>query len=173
LKSGPRRLASGGVAFLPLKGNESLGSPDPKRMTMKIYIASSWKNETLCRDYARTLREWGHDVDVFCELREGRTIFSFDEISEADSHNAISMLQEPIAQKWIDWADCVLMLLPCGNSAHLEAGYAKGCGKKLYIVGDFKNGEFDVMYGFSDGLFKFDQPEYLKEVLEKGFVETW
>lgn len=30
----------------------------------------------------------------------------------------------------------------------------KGRGKKLFIVGEFEKGEFDVMYGFADGMFR-------------------
>ena len=69
------------------------------------------------------------------------------------------MLERPIVQKafkedkkWIDWCDVCIMLLPCGNSTHLEGGYAKGSNKKLIIYGHngFVNGTFDVMYGFAD-----------------------
>lgn len=30
----------------------------------------------------------------------------------------------------MEWADTCVMLLPCGNSAHIEAGYMKGRGKR-------------------------------------------
>ena len=76
-------------------------------------------------------------------------------------HDGISIMRTKEVQrafaedkKWIDWADAVIMLLPCGKSAHLEAGYAKGHGKKLYIIGEFPKGEFDVMYGFADRLYR-------------------
>jgi hypothetical protein len=127
---------------------------------MKIYIASSWKMARAVQGMAQLLRRGGHEVDAFCEEREGRTIFSFADVPNAGSHNGITMLQEPIVQKafqedkkWLDWADLVLMMLPCGNSAHLEAGYAKGKNKTLFIYGEFPLGQFDVMYGFADGLF--------------------
>jgi hypothetical protein len=139
---------------------------------MKIYVASSWKNAELCKNVGETLRKMGHDIDVFCEERKGRTIFSFDDVPNANFHDGITMLQEDIVQKafaedkkWLDWADAVVMILPCGNSAHLEAGYAKGQNKKLYIVGDFPQGEFDVMYGFADGLFPWSQWDVLGGVL--------
>ena len=57
------------------------------------------------------------------------------------------------------------MIHPCGKSAHLEAGYAKGSGKLLYMWGSFPKGEFDVMYGFADGMFRLDEFESLREVL--------
>lgn len=139
---------------------------------MKIYIASSWKEAQSVVALAGMLRADDHEVDAFCEERKGRTIFNFVEIPDAKNHNGITMLDEPIVQKafaedkkWLDWADAIVMLLPCGKSAHLEAGYAKGKGKKLYIIGEFPAGDFDVMYGFADGMYKRDQIGRLLDIL--------
>ncbi|MBU1172967.1 MAG: hypothetical protein KKD44_25685, partial [Proteobacteria bacterium] len=68
-------------------------------------------------------------------------------------------------RKWLDWSDCVIMLMPCGRSSHLEAGYAKGQGKLLYIYGVFPRGEFDVMYGFANGLYRSEQIDEMVSVL--------
>ena len=69
-------------------------------------------------------------------------------------------------KKWIDWSDAVLLVLPAGRSAHLEAGYAVGRGKKLIVYGDFPTGEFDVMYGFANLLTReFDD---VLRLLKKG-----
>ena len=122
---------------------------------MKIYIASSWKNECLCRDVAKTLREWGHAVDLFCDDSTGRFVFHWSELDNLEQLDAIRMVNSKQGKKafkedkkWLDWADSVVLVLPCGRSAHLEAGYAKGRGKKLYILGDFPKGEFDIMYRY-------------------------
>jgi len=130
---------------------------------MKIYLASSWKNEQIIVPLADMLREKGHEVDCFCDPSCGRFVFSFREIGNAEELNAINMLETKQAQKafqedkkWIEWCDMLIMVLPCGNSAHLEAGYAKGIGKEVLIVGSFPNGQWDVMYGFADRLMKFD-----------------
>lgn len=130
---------------------------------MKIYIASSWKNADGCMVLAEYLRNKGHNVDCFCDASTGRYVFHFSDIGPSDKINAISFLEDERAQKafqedkkFIEWADMVLMVLPCGNSSHLEAGYAKGLGKKLYILGDFPAGQFDVMYGFADKLIRLD-----------------
>jgi hypothetical protein len=129
---------------------------------MKIYIASSWKQEVRCKYLAEFLRKHNHEVDLFCEARKGREIFSFSEIKNYKKIDCIEMLGQQRVQKafhddkkWLDWADLCLLVLPSGRSAHLEAGYAKGQGKKLFIVGEFPKGEFDVMYGFADKIFKF------------------
>jgi hypothetical protein len=141
---------------------------------MKIYIASSWKMEETVKKVATILCSWGHKVDCFCDESTGRYVFSFTEIKNHKELNAINFLKDKRARKafkedkkWIDWCDTLVMLLPCGNSSHLEAGYAKGQGKKLYIVGDFPVGYFDVMYGFADGMFKYNQLNKLKKELKK------
>lgn len=125
---------------------------------MKIYLASSWKNAEQVTGIANQLRAIGHEVDAFCDSSTGRYVFSFAELPEIENYNAMTVLETAQVKrafaedkKWIDWADCVLMILPCGKSAHLEAGYAKGAGKHLIIYQEqYPLGEFDVMYGFAD-----------------------
>lgn len=125
---------------------------------MKIYLASSWKNAAQIKDLALYLRECGHEVDAFCDTSTGRYVFSFDKLPKIENMNPMTVLEQEPVQKafaedkgWIDGADAVVMILPCGKSAHLEAGYAKGSGKKLVVYQEsFPTGEFDVMYGFAD-----------------------
>jgi len=140
---------------------------------MKIYLASSWKNEHGVKAMAQLLRVNGHDVDAFCEEKAGRFMFHWSELGDASKIDAISMLESEQGKKafaedkkWLDWADCIILMLPSGRSAHLEAGYAVGQGKRLFIFGEFPKGEFDVMYGFADGL--FDDPTKLVLELRKG-----
>jgi len=140
---------------------------------MRIYLASSWKNQELVHAVASFLRQNGHEVDAFCDESSGRYVFHFSEIGDADELDAISFLADTRSQKafeedkkWLEWCDVCVMILPCGNSAHLEAGYAKGIGKQLVIYGRFKNSEFDVMYGFADALVPLDEPDFLLEVCE-------
>ncbi len=134
---------------------------------MKIYIATSWKMETIARPIADILRKDGHQVDCFCDPSSGRYVFHWSEFVEKEedlkNYDAISFLYDARTQRafvedkrWLDWAEAVVMIVPCGRSAHLEAGYAKGRGKPLFIWGKFPKGEFDVMYGFADGLFRED-----------------
>jgi hypothetical protein len=128
---------------------------------MKIYIASSWKNEVEVMMLADTLRAAGHAVDCFCDSGGGRFVFSYVELVDPSKIDALEFLKIPKAKKafvedkkWIDWADAVVLLLPSGRSSHLEAGYAVGSGKRLFILGEFPPGEFDAMYGFAEGLFR-------------------
>lgn len=148
---------------------------------MKIYIATSWKMEGIAKELAKILRENSHEVDCFCDASTGRYVFHWSEFVEKEedlsNYNAIDFLKDPKTQKafqedkvHIDWCEAVVMILPCGRSAHMEAGYAKGCGKMLFIYGEFPQGEFDVMYGFADGMFSWSELSQLICAL-KGGVE--
>ena len=70
----------------------------------------------------------------------------------------------------VDWADVVLMILPCGRSAHMEAGYAIGRGKLLYIIGELPLGEFDTMHLFAHRHFRVHQMYLLLDALNKARV---
>jgi len=155
-----------------LRGNEG---------KMKIYLASSWKNKDTVLELAKTLRDNGHEVDAFCD-EKNRISFNWSEllsIMNQEGHDirtmdARDMLKHWRVQaafkedkKWIDWADVILMLMPCGRSSHLEAGYAVGSGKKLYILGGFKKGEFETMYGFAEALFDYAEINNLLKRLNK------
>ena len=138
---------------------------------MKIYVASSWKNEAPVLELADLLRRWGHTVDCFADNSTGRFTFHVSEVGDPEEIDAISFLEDDRSQKafaedkkMIDWADAVVMLHPCGKSSHLEAGYAVGIGKKLFMLGAFPKGEFDVMYGFADKMVR--DLDRLKDVLD-------
>lgn len=146
----------------------------------KIYIASSWKNSSWLIHLAKIFRDEGHQVDLFCEPSPERTVFNWQALisSLGGKNPADTTIKEIIDvprvveafdqdKKWIDWCDVGIMVLPCGRSAHLEAGVIKGAGKKLYILGDFAPGEFDLMYRFADGIFEMGQIHQLKEELRR------
>jgi hypothetical protein len=44
----------------------------------------------------------------------------------------------------MEWADIAVLVLPCGRSAHLEAGWFVGAGKQLVIL--LAPGEPELMY---------------------------
>jgi len=135
---------------------------------MRIYMASSWKNAETVRLLAGKLEDEGFEVDAFCRATDERYSFHWSEFVDTEEellqYDALSFLGDPRVQRafnedkrWLDWADTVIMVMPCGRSSHLEAGYGKGQGKRLYIYGDFQKGEFDVMYGFADALFRTEE----------------
>lgn len=135
---------------------------------MRIYIASSWKNQAKVIALAEALESEGFEVDAFCRATDKRYSFHWSELvddeDELKYYDAIQMLADPRTQrafredkKWLDWSNCIIMVLPCGRSSHLGAGYAKGQGKLVYIYGPFPVGEFEVMYGFADGLYRTEE----------------
>lgn len=148
---------------------------------MKIYLASSWKMQKTVLEISRILKKDGHTVDAFCNPSDNRISFNWEELTDVlkdekidlDKIDAIDMMKHwrvkkafEEDKKWIDWADALIMLMPCGRSSHLEAGYAAGRGKKLYIIGGFEKGEFDTMYGFADGMFDYSEILDLMDILK-------
>lgn len=109
----------------------------------RIYVASSWRNEEQAFVVAE-LRRAGHEVYDFKNPRPGDHGFSWSEISQqwkGWSPEAFRAgLKDPIAQAGFKsdfdamvWANEFCLVLPCGRSAHLEAGWAAGANKRLSI----------------------------------------
>ncbi len=130
-------------------------------MKTKIYLASSWKNKRIIDVIAKQLKNLGYEVDNFTDPSSGRFVFSWKELPQKtlSNLNAKTFLEDWRAQKAfkedkknIDWADAVIMIMPCGRSSHLELGYAAGKGKQtvIYYPSGFTKGEFETMYGFAD-----------------------
>lgn len=109
----------------------------------KIYLASSWRNKHQPAVLAG-LRKAGHEVYDFRNPKEGDKGFAWSDIDpdwlKWTPEQFAAALNHPIAAKgfandWeaMQWAEIGLLLLPCGRSAHLEAGYFVGAGKPLHI----------------------------------------
>lgn len=62
---------------------------------------------------------------------------------------------------FINQADCVIMLQPCGKSAALELGYAAGIGKRTVIIKHGIPERIEVMENFADFVF-MNQPDFWK-----------
>lgn len=110
---------------------------------MKIYCASSWRNLVQSR-VVRMLRLAGHDVYDF-RLPPERTGFQWSEIDPVWQHwtpeEFRSALDHPIARAGfasdmnaLMGCDVCVLVLPCGRSAHLEAGFAAGAGKPVMVL---------------------------------------
>jgi len=122
---------------------------------MKIYVASSWRN-TRHSTVVTILRGVGHDVYDF-KNPEGKS-FHWSEIDpdwqKWGPGEFQKGLDHPLAvegfaqdKKALDDCEVCVLLLPCGRSAHLEAGYAVGQGKPTYILLS-KGEQPELMYKF-------------------------
>jgi nucleoside 2-deoxyribosyltransferase len=146
-------------------------------MKRKIYIAGSWSNAEEVKAMDLILRGAGHEVFNFTdgsshyalnmqEFTDGggepKKMDQFDVMTFAP---AMQVFESDKAG--LDWADTVLLLLPSGRSAHLEAGYKVGQGGDLFIVGDFPAGEWDVMYQWANEIYRKNEMTRLLKDLKK------
>ena len=111
---------------------------------MRIYLASSWRNAHQPAT-VRALRLAGHEVYDFRNPAPGETGFSWRSVSPDwvnwTPEQWREALAHPIARAGyvhdrvgMDWADCCVLLLPSGRSAHLEAGFMAGQGKPVWTL---------------------------------------
>ena len=112
----------------------------------RIYVASSWRNNIQPHVVER-LREQGHEVYDFRKPPNGVPGFSWKEVDaagdmwrSAETYRRI-VTTHPIAARGfvsdlrgMQWADTCVLVLPCGRSAHLEAGWFCGQGKRCIIL---------------------------------------
>lgn len=130
-------------------------------MTM-IYVASSWRNP-IYPAVVDTLRRAGHELYDFRNPPGGEG-FHWSQVGGTPGSRSESieryqeMLAHPRAEEGfandmnhLATADTVVLLLPCGKSAHLELGFAVGAGKRTAIL--LENPvEPDLMYKMVDFL---------------------
>lgn len=121
---------------------------------MRVYVASSWRNEYQPR-VVSLLRGWGHDVYDFKNPTTGgpKSIyagiadkgFAWSDIDpdwESWTPKAYrdALNDHPLAKvgflqdlSAMEWADAFVLVQPCGRSAHLELGWAIGAEKYSVI----------------------------------------
>lgn len=111
----------------------------------RIYVASSWRN-SYQPSVVGVLRLAGHEVYDFRAPPNGVPGFAWREIDEnwqtwtANEYRR-HLTTHPIAARGfvsdlrgMQWADTCVLVLPCGRSAHLEAGWFCGSGKRCIIL---------------------------------------
>jgi hypothetical protein len=140
---------------------------------MKLYVASSWRND-FQQPVVQLLRKYGHEVYDFKNPSPGEKGFSWSEIDpnwrQWSMAEYIEKLEHPISIKGYNrdfeamkWADACVLVLPCGRSAHTEAGWFKGAGKKVFAY--VHSGEPELMYKLFDKCY-FDLSELIFELRE-------
>lgn len=125
---------------------------------MKIYVASSWRNEQQ-PDIVKALVGRGHKVYDF-RHPPGNSGFGWQQTGHpvpADGVTATvwrGLVDHPIARRGylsdllaLREADVVVYVLPCGRSASWELGYAMALGKPAFL---FWEGQHEPELMFRD-----------------------
>lgn len=128
----------------------------------KIYVASSWRNEHQ-QALVMDLRQLGFDVYDF-KNPGGEAGFKWSNL-DADWQNwTTEEYREALKHDYAKFgfnrdfdamkaSDVCVLCLPCGRSAHLEAGWMKGAGKKtIAFIPPTERIEPELMYGLLDGI---------------------
>ena len=127
----------------------------------RVYIASSWRNEQQ-PEVVRIFKQHGHDVYDFRDEKTGSFVFHWTQVDPCweswsaeffSTHLDHELCKQGFCADFggMAWADVCVLLLPCGRSAHLEAGWFVGQGKQLHIVLDEKP-EPELMYRMATGI---------------------
>lgn len=123
---------------------------------MKVYIAGSLANK-LIPTITEQVQEWDHDAFSEWFTPGPDADVNWRDYELALGNNYRQALRLPSAQntyqfdkKHIDLSDIMVVVLPCGKSAHLEAGYFVGKGKPvlMYFPDASDPERWDVMYNF-------------------------
>ncbi len=130
-------------------------------MTHKIYVASSWRNVHY-ESVVRALCEAGHDVYDFRNPPSGDEGFKWSCVSadymDWSPQEYREQLGHPKAVRQfgndieaMKACDTCVLVLPCGRSAHTEAGWFAGSGRKVLAYIPEKQ-EPELMYKLFDGV---------------------
>ena len=131
-------------------------------MKTKIYLASSWRNQYQ-QSLVNELRILGYEVYDF-KHPNGDPGFRWDKIEEKWQDWSMKEYREALKADYAQFgfnrdfdamkaADICVLCLPCGKSAHLEAGWMKGAGKKVIaFIPPSETIEPELMYGLLDGI---------------------
>ena len=106
-------------------------------MKKRIYVASSWRNEHQ-QFVVEELKRAGHDVYDF-KHPNGDAGFQWSNIDTNWQNWTMKQFRDALNDKYAQFgfnrdfdamkaADVCVLCLPCGRSAHLEAGWMKGAG---------------------------------------------
>ena len=125
---------------------------------MKIYVASSWRNERQPA-VVQELKRNGHEVYDFRNPEPGNHGFHWSEIDPNWKDWTIQQYLDGLCHQIandgfkkdfdaMEWADVFVGVMPFGRSASLEMGWAAGNGKKTILL--LENGEPELMVKMLD-----------------------
>lgn len=138
------------------------GDERPTMPKRKIYVASSWRNP-IQQDIVAALRSAGHEVYDFRNPAPGNKGFAWSDVNPnwlqwtpeqfvTDLYSGHPSVVRGYGydKAALDWCDTCVLVLPCGRSAHLEAGYAAGQGKLTLFYLHPDKFEPELMYLLGD-----------------------
>ena len=134
-----------------------------RRNNLIIYLIGSLRDPAV-PILGNTLRQLGFDVfdDWFAagEIADDR----WQEYEQLRGHTLAQALDGYAAQHvfrydlhHLNRADIGVLLLPCGKSGHIEAGYLVGQGKPVYVLLPDEPSRFDVMYAHFSGVYSSEE----------------
>jgi hypothetical protein len=144
----------------------------------RVYVASSWRN-TLQPQVVAVLRKYGHEVYDFKNPHD-RAGFGWEQIRpdwhDLSTADTMELLKHPIADAGFSAdmtalraAHAVVLVQPCGRSAHLELGWAVGAGKRSIVL-LYPGEPPDLMYKMCD--FIVDDIDAMLKVLRHPAVSV-
>jgi hypothetical protein len=122
---------------------------------VKIYVASSWRNPHQPAVVA-ALRDASHQVYDFRNPAPDASGFEWSAVDPNWRSWSLDDfrrgLRSDAARKGfahdmrgLEWCDACVLVLPSGRSAHLEAGWCSGRGKRVFVYAPEFDGP-DLMY---------------------------
>jgi len=141
-------------------------------MKYDFFIASRWRNKKSVLELTRKMRDAGKSV--YCFIEGDGTKYELKDLEEKHEPEEFMQIFESIP----DWksdpkvkeifeadinalknSESLILLLPAGKSAHVEAGVGYGMGKKCIVIGEQKETEslyliFDAFYKSIDDFIK-------------------
>jgi len=149
----------------------------------RIYISSSWRNPR--QPYlVEELRKRGHKVYDFRHPSGRNDSNVWESVSKKHGLNEAYVQGTLVTADFKDMlsdedsterfrehfdamndADTCILLLPCGRSSHIEAGYMAGAGKRVFVMDMSQEVTPELMYLALDGY--FDSLEELYKAVDK------
>lgn len=128
---------------------------------MRLYVASSWRNAQYPA-VVEGLRKAGFDVYDFRNPGPDKPPFKWEFVSQSwldwTPQEYRDNLEHPLSKaqfandiEAMESCDACVLVLPCGRSAHTEAGWFAGRGKKVIVYIPEKQ-EPELMYKLFSGV---------------------
>ncbi len=109
-----------------------------------FFVAGSWRNRDAIEQVLTTLDEAGASSYCFVRVGYSKDAAALAAPGGADQARLDSPAVRELFQQDLDAlrsADHLLLVLPAGHAAHIEAGIAYGLGKPCYAVGPVERSE--------------------------------